>query len=89
VLSFHDAEPLPADARCRAGDEFTVADLFDHLRYENACLRFRCATLRGRSLNTEVTVRPDGAVAVAVRDRKQAPLRWLGLLGGRGRGAAE
>ncbi len=64
-------------------DEFTVADLFECLRFANGELRFSADYLRGRCMKTDITVRRDGRVSLSTRNRGQAALRWLDRLQGK------
>jgi hypothetical protein len=84
VMSFHDARPRGVSGMdFEERDEFTVADLHDHLRYERSELRFSADYVRGRCVKTDVTVRPDGSVTIATRNRGESALRWVQLLKGR------
>jgi len=84
VLSFHDARPRGASGMdFEERDDFTVADLMDHLRYERAKLRFSSDYIRGRCVKTDITVGPDGAVTVETRNRGESATRWLQVLQGR------
>ena len=65
------------------GDEFSVADLVDCLRYVSGELRFAADYVRGRCMKTDVTVRPDGTATLATRCRGEAATRWVGRLKGK------
>jgi hypothetical protein len=70
VLSFADARPRGvSDMHFADGDEFTVADLLAHLRYQRGELHFDADYVRGRCMKTDVTVRPNGHVTLATRCR--------------------
>ena len=45
-------------------DEFTVAYFFECLTFRGGDLRLRTDYVRGRSMKTEVTIRPDGSVTL-------------------------
>lgn len=65
VLSFAEATPAGASEKdFVAEDQLTVADPFEHLRYEGGELRFSADYIRGRRLKTDITVRPDGRVTL-------------------------
>jgi hypothetical protein len=84
VLSFADARPRGhSDIDFLEGDEFSVADLFDCLRFSHGELYFSADYLRGRCMKTEITVRRDGRVTLSTRNRGQAALRWLDRLQGK------
>jgi hypothetical protein len=84
VLSFADARPRGhSDIDFVDDDEFTVADLFECLRFANGELRFSADYLRGRCMKTDITVRRDGRVILSTRNRGQAALRWLDRLQGK------
>lgn len=84
VLSFADARPRGAsEVDFVAEDEFTVADLFDCLHYERGELRFSADYVRGRCMKMDITVRPDGRIALATRQRGEAALRWVDRLKGK------
>ncbi|HVO72063.1 MAG TPA: hypothetical protein VMT24_18565 [Aggregatilineaceae bacterium] len=84
VLSFADARPRgQSDIDFLEDDEFTVADLFECLRFSNGELRFSVDYLRGRCMKTDITVRRDGRMTLSTRNRGQAALRWLDRLEGK------
>lgn len=84
VLSFADARPRGhSDIDFLEKDEFTVADLFECLRFSNGELYFSADYLRGRCMKTDITVRRDGRVTLSTRNRGQAALRWLDRLQGK------
>jgi hypothetical protein len=83
LLSFAEATPAGASEKdFVADDQFTVADLLEHLRYERGELRFSADYLRGRRLKTDITVRPDGCVTLRTRCRGEAAKRWVEKLKG-------
>ncbi len=84
VLSFHDARPRGVSGvDFEENDEFSVADLHDCLRYERGELRFRGDYIRGRSMKTDITVRPDGRATLETRNRGEAVTRWVQRLKGK------
>jgi len=84
VLSFADARPRGhSEIDFVDDDEFTVADLFECLRFVNGELQFESDYLRGRCMKTDITVRKDGRVTLSTRNRGQAALRWLDRLQGK------
>jgi hypothetical protein len=86
VLSFHDARPRGiSELDYQPSDTFTVADFFDCLLFGRGELRLHTDYLRGRSMKTDVTVRPDGTVTLMTRGRGQSALRWLDQLRGKKR----
>jgi len=86
VLSFHDARPRGAsELDFEPNDEFTVADFFDSLSFKHGELRMHTDYIRGRSMKTDVTIRPDGTVMLTTWGRGQNALRWLDQLQGKKR----
>ena len=84
VLSFHDARPRGVSGvDFEEGDEFTVADMVDSLQYQRGELRFSADYIRGRSIKTDITVRPDGGATLATRNRGEAASRWVQRLKGK------
>ncbi len=84
VLSFADARPRGVSGiDYQEEDEFTVADLLEHLRYERGELRFAADYVRGRCMKTDITVMPDGRVRLETRGRGETALRWLDRLKGK------
>jgi hypothetical protein len=84
VLSFADARPRGvSDMHFVEGDEFTVEDLFDCLRYEHGELRFSADYIRGRCVKTDITIRRDGTATVQTRCRGEAATRWVARLKGK------
>ena len=70
VLSFADARPRGlSDQDLVDGDEFTVSDLFECLRFVSGELRFSSDYLRGRCMKTDITVRKDGMLTLSTRNR--------------------
>ena len=86
ALSFHDARPRGmSEIDYHPHDEFTVADFFDCLSYKHGELRLVTDYIRGRSMKTDVTIRPDGTVTLTTWGRGQSALRWLDQLQGKKR----
>lgn len=84
TLSFADARPRGCSENEYDPDsEFTIADLFECLRYENGGLRFAADYVRGRCMKTDVIVRSSGRVTLSTRCRGQAALRWADRLKGK------
>ena len=85
-LSFHDARPRGfSGADFEPKDEFTVADFFECLSFGESGLHLRTDYIRGRSMKTNVTMRPDGTVTLTTWGRGKSALRWLDQLQGKKR----
>ena len=83
-LSFNDAKPRGySEADFMPKDEFTVNDFFECLTYRLDGLHLRADYIRGRSVKTDITVRPDGTVTLETWGRGQTALRWLDRLQGK------
>jgi hypothetical protein len=86
VLSFHDARPRGiSEVDYDPKDEFTVADFVDCLSYKHGEVRLEADYIRGRSMKTSVTIRPDGTVTLTTWGRGKSALRWLDQLQGKKR----
>jgi hypothetical protein len=84
LQSFADARPRGvSDMHFEENDEFGVADLIAHLRYERGRVCFAVDYLRGRCVKTDITVSPDGKVVLETRCRGEAALRWVDRLKGK------
>ncbi len=84
AFSFHDARPRGiTKLDFQSGDEFTVADFFKYLTFSEGGLRLVTDYVRGRSMKTNVTIRPDGSVTLMTWGRGQRALRWLDMLRGK------
>ena len=84
VLSFADARPRGlSDMDYIEEDEFSVADLFECLRFVGGEIHFSADYLRGRSLKTDIIVRPNGTVTLTTWGRGKTALRWLDRLKGK------
>lgn len=89
ALSFHDARPRGMSERdFEPRDEFRVADFLGCLSFKQGELRLRTDYVRGRSMKTDATIRPDGTVTLTTWGRGQSALRWLDQLQGKERIAA-
>jgi len=81
ALSFHDARPRGmSELDFQPGDEFTVVDFFECLTFGERGLCLHTDYVRGRSMKTDVTIRPDGSVTLTTWGRGQSALRWLDQL---------
>jgi hypothetical protein len=86
ALSFHDARPRGiSELDFQPKDEFTVADFFDCLSFGETGLHLQTDYVRGRSMKTNVTIRPGGTVTLTTWGRGQSALRWLDQLQGKKR----
>jgi hypothetical protein len=84
VLSFADARPRgTSDVDYLPKDNLTIADFIEGLSFGAGGLRFYADYIRGRSIKTDITVRPDGTVTLTTWGRGEAALRWLDRLKGK------
>jgi len=84
VLSFADARPRGiSEVDYSAKDDLTVGDFLEGLSFGRNGLHFRADYIRGRSLKTDITIRPDGTVTLTTWGRGEASLRWLDRLKGK------
>jgi hypothetical protein len=84
VLSFADARPRRYSANDFVEkDEFGVDDFFSCLHFSRGELHFSADYIRGRSMKTDITVKPDGRVTLTTRGRGEAATRWLDRLKGK------
>lgn len=84
TLSFQDARPRGySEKDFLPDDEFTVTDFFEGLSYRQDGLLLRIDYVRGRSVKTDITVRPDGTATLTTWGRGQSALRWLDKLQGK------
>ena len=89
ALSFHDARPRGiSELEFQPSDEFTIVDFLECLTFANSGLCLHTDYVRGRSMKTDVTIRPDGTVTLTTWGRGQSALRWLDQLQGKKRIAA-
>jgi hypothetical protein len=85
LLSFHDGRPRGISGNWfEDDDEFTVADMLRHLKFEHDKLHLDVDYLRGRCLKTTVEVSSDGHVLLETVNRGQAATRWVERLRGKG-----
>jgi len=86
ALSFHDARPRGmSELDFEADDTLTVADFMHALSFSHDGLSVQTDYLRGRSMKTEVTIRPDGTVRLTTWGRGKSALHWLDRLQGKKR----
>ena len=84
ILSFHDARPRGySEKDFLPEDEFTVTDFFESLSYCQDGLHLRIDYVRGRSVKTDITVRPDGTATLTTWGRGRSAQRWLDTLQGK------
>jgi hypothetical protein len=84
LLSFHDGRPRGYSGKFfQDDDEWTVADMLTHLRFERGELRFYADYVRGRCMKTRVDVSADGKVVLETVNRGQAATRWVDKLLGK------
>jgi hypothetical protein len=84
VLSFADARPRGYSAiDFVENDEFGVDDFLRCLSFCRGELHFAADYIRGRSMKTDITVKPDGGVTLTTRGRGEAATRWLDRLQGK------
>jgi len=84
ALSFHDARPRGASqVDYRDDDEFRVGDFLECIRYRNGELQFDADYLRGRRMETQVRVRPDGTGFIETVGRGKSATHWIARLQGR------
>lgn len=86
ALSFHDARPRGmSELDFETDDVLTLADFMDALSFSHNGLSVQTDYLRGRSMKTEATVRPDGTVRLTTWGRGKSALHWLDRLQGKKR----
>lgn len=84
LFSFADARPRGvSDMDFLPTDEWSVADMLRHLRFEQGELRFHADYVRGRCVKTLLDVRRDGTFRLETTNRGEAATRWLGRLQGK------
>ena len=84
VLSLADARPHGYGVNeVIEGDEYTVADFVDHLRFEHGELRFSADYVRGRRMKTDIRLTSEGLLVLDTRGRGETPLRWIDTLKGK------
>ena len=86
ALSFQDARPRSmSELDFETEDVLTVADFLDALSFGRNGLSLQTDYVRGRSMKTEATVRPDATVRLTTWGRGTSALHWLGRLQGKKR----
>ena len=84
VLSFHDGRPRGVSGQWfEDNDQFTAADMLNHLHFENGKLRMYVDYLRGRCIKTTVEIGSDGTVRLETVNRGKAALQWITRLQGK------
>jgi hypothetical protein len=84
ALSFNDARPRGDSAEWfEPADQFTAADLLEHLRFEQGKLRLHVDYLRGRCVKTTVEVASDGRIRLETTERGKAAVGWVTRLQGK------
>jgi len=84
MLSFHDARPRGvSDKWLETKDEWTVADMLQHLEFTHGRLHFHADYVRGRCVKTTIEVSSAGQVLLETVNRGQAATRWLDRLRGK------
>lgn len=84
VLSFADARPRGySEVHFSKDDDWTAADMLEHLRFEHGALYFYADYVRGRMLKTTVEVKKDGSFVLDTVNRGEAATRWLRKLEGK------
>jgi hypothetical protein len=84
VCSFHDARPRGTSHIDYADvDEWTLEDLWQHLRFWKGALCLDTDYVRGRMMKTRIAVWPTGIVEIDTRNRHQMATRWIETLRGK------
>jgi hypothetical protein len=84
VLSFADARPRGiSDMHFVEKDDWYVADMLEHLRFDHGRLHFYADYVRGRCLKTTVDIDKDGKIVVETVNRGEAATRWISKLQGK------
>jgi hypothetical protein len=84
ALSFHDARPRGISGEWfQDGDQFTAADLLQHIRFDSGHLHLYIDYLRGRCLKTTVEIAGDGKVRLETINRGKAATAWVARLQGK------
>jgi hypothetical protein len=84
ALSFNEARPSPdSNEWFEPADQFTAADLLEHLRFEQGKLRLHVDYLRGRCVKTTVEVASDGKIRLETTQRGKAAVGWVTRLQGK------
>lgn len=84
LLSFADARPRGvSEMDFISTDEWSVADMLRHFRFERGELTFSADYVRGRCVKTDVDVRRDGTFRLETLNRGEAATRWIARLQGK------
>jgi hypothetical protein len=84
VLSFHDARPRgTSDIDYVERDEWTLDDLYAHLRFAKGALCLDIDYVRGRMMKTRMMIWPTGIVEIDTTNRHQMATRWIETLKGK------
>lgn len=84
VISFGEAKPRGmSEADYFAGDEFTPADLVEHLHFEHGEIRLDLDHLRGRMVKTHIRISRDGILHIDTVNRGEVLPRWVNWLKGK------
>ena len=84
VLSFADARPRGVSGMDFAEkDDWCVADMFSHLRFEDGRLHFYADYVRGRMMKTTVEIDSDGVIRLETINRGESAARWVATLQGK------
>jgi hypothetical protein len=84
AISFNDARPRGDSGQWfEPTDQFTAADLLEHLRFEQGKLRLEIDYLRGRCVQTTVEVASDGKVRLETVNRGKSAVAWVTRLQGK------
>ncbi len=85
LVSYTEAKPAGAsEIHYDAGDQWTVHDLVEHLRFQRSHLVLDTDYVRGRHMKTRADIAPDGTVRLNVTNRGSTAKRWIATLQGRG-----
>ena len=84
ALSFRDARPLEtSDAQFNKNDEWTIHDFMKHLSFAYGKLQFYALYVRGRVVNTDITLSSDGLMVIQTYHRGKSASRWIASLQGK------
>jgi hypothetical protein len=84
AVSFRDARPRGySEMHYEEVDDWKVADLVRHLRYERGRLVFHADYVRGRMMKTTVEIDPEGSVLLETANRGEAATRWVATVQGK------
>jgi hypothetical protein len=84
AMSFNEARPRDgASEWVEPSDQFSAADLLEHLRFEQGKLRLQLDELRGRCLKTTIELTSDGRARIETLNRGKSALGWVARLQGK------